>query len=94
MNMRDLALGAVAVLVASQPLRSAPVPQPAEEPPIKVFLLAGQSNMEGYGGIQTLDELGQSLGMSLLGERPGLLPGREWPGRGNEGTAAEGTRRA
>ena len=26
--------------------------------PIKVFILAGQSNMEGYGGIRTLDELG------------------------------------
>jgi hypothetical protein len=26
--------------------------------PVKVFILAGQSNMEGYGGIKTLDELG------------------------------------
>jgi hypothetical protein len=27
--------------------------------PVKVFILAGQSNMEGYGGINTLDELGE-----------------------------------
>ena len=26
--------------------------------PVQVFILAGQSNMEGLGGIQTLDELG------------------------------------
>lgn len=27
--------------------------------PVKVFILAGQSNMEGYGGVNTLDELGE-----------------------------------
>ncbi len=27
--------------------------------PIKVFILAGQSNMEGHGGVQTLDRLGE-----------------------------------
>jgi hypothetical protein len=27
--------------------------------PLKVFILAGQSNMEGYAGAQTLDELGK-----------------------------------
>ena len=27
--------------------------------PVRVFILAGQSNMEGYGGINTLDELGE-----------------------------------
>jgi len=26
--------------------------------PVKVFILAGQSNMEGYGGLGTLDALG------------------------------------
>ncbi len=30
----------------------------AAEKTVKVFLLAGQSNMEGYGGITTIDELG------------------------------------
>ena len=27
--------------------------------PLKVFILAGQSNMEGHGGIMTLDQLGK-----------------------------------
>lgn len=27
--------------------------------PLKVFILAGQSNMEGHGGVQTLDRLGE-----------------------------------
>ena len=27
--------------------------------PLKVFILAGQSNMEGYAGVQTLDRLGE-----------------------------------
>jgi alpha-galactosidase len=27
--------------------------------PIKVFILAGQSNMEGHGGAKTLDQLGE-----------------------------------
>jgi hypothetical protein len=27
--------------------------------PLKVFILAGQSNMEGHGGVQTLDQLGK-----------------------------------
>jgi Carbohydrate esterase, sialic acid-specific acetylesterase len=27
--------------------------------PIRVFILAGQSNMEGHGGVQTLDQLGR-----------------------------------
>lgn len=26
--------------------------------PVKVFILAGQSNMEGHGGVKTLDQLG------------------------------------
>jgi hypothetical protein len=27
--------------------------------PLKVFILAGQSNMEGHAGVQTLDRLGE-----------------------------------
>lgn len=35
--------------------------KPAQEfqGPVKVFLLAGQSNMEGHGGVKTLDRLGE-----------------------------------
>ena len=33
--------------------------KPRFKGPVKVFILAGQSNMEGKGGIQTLDELGK-----------------------------------
>jgi len=29
-----------------------------DKAPLSIFILAGQSNMEGYGGINTLDELG------------------------------------
>lgn len=43
---------------ASHPPGAATIPPAAGRSPIKVFILAGQSNMEGYGGIQTLDELG------------------------------------
>ena len=39
-----------------------PHPSPAadagDKAPLSIFILAGQSNMEGYGGINTLDELG------------------------------------
>ena len=31
----------------------------SEARPLKVFILAGQSNMEGYAGVQTLDRLGE-----------------------------------
>jgi hypothetical protein len=41
----------VALLCALSPLSSAK--------PLKVFILAGQSNMEGHGGVQTLDQLGK-----------------------------------
>jgi len=33
--------------------------QPKLKGPVKVFILAGQSNMEGHGGIMTLDQLGK-----------------------------------
>ena len=40
-------------------LAVAPAPARAADPgPVKVFLLAGQSNMEGYGGFRTFDALG------------------------------------
>jgi alpha-galactosidase len=39
----------------------AAVPSPAAEPaPIRVFILAGQSNMEGHGHIRTLERLGDN----------------------------------
>ena len=34
-------------------------PQEQFKGPIKVFILAGQSNMEGHGGVKTLDRLGE-----------------------------------
>jgi hypothetical protein len=34
-------------------------PQKPFKGPVKVFILAGQSNMEGLGGIRTLDALGE-----------------------------------
>ena len=33
-------------------------PQQEFKGPVKVFILAGQSNMEGHGGVKTLDRLG------------------------------------
>jgi hypothetical protein len=51
-----------AVITALQHLpRAGKVTVPREragKTPIKVFILAGQSNMEGYGGINSIDELG------------------------------------
>jgi hypothetical protein len=34
-------------------------PQKKFKGPVKVFILAGQSNMEGHGGVMTLDRLGE-----------------------------------
>ena len=34
-------------------------PQEKFKGPVKVFILAGQSNMEGHAGVQTLDWLGE-----------------------------------
>jgi hypothetical protein len=34
-------------------------PQQEFKGPVKVFLLAGQSNMEGHAGVKTLDQLGE-----------------------------------
>jgi alpha-galactosidase len=34
-------------------------PRPEFKGPVKVFILAGQSNMEGHGGVKTLDRLGE-----------------------------------
>jgi len=34
-------------------------PQNKFKGPVKVFILAGQSNMEGHGGVMTLDRLGE-----------------------------------
>ena len=33
--------------------------RPGFKGPVKVFILAGQSNMEGHGGVKTLDRLGE-----------------------------------
>lgn len=46
-----MALSLIANLLTAQAAETGPGP-------VKVFILAGQSNMEGYGGINTLDELG------------------------------------
>jgi alpha-galactosidase len=49
--------------------------QPAVSPlpatfkgPVKVFILAGQSNMEGHAGVQTLDRLGEHPTHAYLAE--------------------------
>jgi len=62
-TMAGLILGAVVALAtgrpaAGQPAGDAGAPKQAGKGPVKVFILAGQSNMEGYGGIKTIDELG------------------------------------
>ena len=36
-------------------------PQERFKETVKVFILAGQSNMEGHAGVQTLDRLGEHL---------------------------------
>jgi hypothetical protein len=51
-----LALGVMAGLAVSQQVQAAVASRTAGKTPVKVFILAGQSNMEGYGGIQTMDE--------------------------------------
>jgi hypothetical protein len=57
-------IGAVVaiLLVASAAMAQQPggrKPQDQFKGPVKVFILAGQSNMEGHGGIRTLDRLGE-----------------------------------
>ncbi|MFI5378532.1 MAG: sialate O-acetylesterase [Tepidisphaerales bacterium] len=61
--MVGLILGVVVGLVmgrsaAGQQVAGKDVSKPTGKSPVKVFILAGQSNMEGYGGITTIDELG------------------------------------
>jgi len=46
------------VLCTGAGISSANTPQPAGDGPVKVFILAGQSNMEGHGQICSLDHLG------------------------------------
>jgi Carbohydrate esterase, sialic acid-specific acetylesterase len=58
LSVAGLVVGALAMMLASPAMMATTISQPADKAPIKVFILAGQSNMEGYGGIQTLDELG------------------------------------
>lgn len=53
-----LVLYLMPALAVSPQVEAAVASRPAGQTPVKVFILAGQSNMEGYGGIQTIDELG------------------------------------
>jgi hypothetical protein len=46
-------------MLTIEPMYAASDSQASSKHYVKVFILAGQSNMEGYGGIQTLDELGE-----------------------------------
>jgi len=48
----------IRVVIAIASIFAAAAPA-VEKAPVRVFVLAGQSNMEGYGGIVTLDELGK-----------------------------------
>jgi len=50
---------AVIVLCTGAGIGFANMPEPAGDGPVKVFILAGQSNMEGHGQIRSLDHLGQ-----------------------------------
>lgn len=50
--------GWIAVCVLGFVTANAAVSKPAPGP-VKVFILAGQSNMEGHGGLRTMDELGR-----------------------------------
>ena len=54
--------GFVSILALSVALTltavAAAEPAPKRKGPVKVFLLAGQSNMEGLGGLNTFDALG------------------------------------
>lgn len=40
----------------------------AEAQPLKVFILAGQSNMEGHANIRTFDYLGCAKTFALMGQ--------------------------
>jgi alpha-galactosidase len=52
-------LAATALAVFShQAIAQKAAPTTALKGPVKVFILAGQSNMEGHGGIRTIDALG------------------------------------
>jgi hypothetical protein len=53
-----LAMSLAASVVMAQQV-GAGKPQEITKGPIKVFILAGQSNMEGHAGVQTLDQLGE-----------------------------------
>jgi hypothetical protein len=53
-----LALSSAACATLAQPAVTG-TPPPAFKGPVKVFILAGQSNMEGHAGVQTLDRLGE-----------------------------------
>jgi alpha-galactosidase len=46
------------VLCMGAGVGSANTPEPVGDGPVKVFILAGQSNMEGHGQIRSLDRLG------------------------------------
>ncbi len=64
MNTRSAVVGAVvavSLMATAVMVRQAEAgnPQQAFKGPVKVFILAGQSNMEGHGGVKTLDRLGE-----------------------------------
>jgi hypothetical protein len=76
-----VALSLVANAVMAQ---QAGAGKPRHEPkgPVKVFILAGQSNMEGHAGVQTLDRLGEHPTHGYLLNRNGTwkLPGTKLAG--------------
>lgn len=57
MTSKALALWAAVAFMSAGYATSAA--QTSAKPSVKIFILAGQSNMEGYGGIQTLEELAE-----------------------------------
>ena len=57
---RVTAIVTLIVVAASAASQDAPaVEPPADRPAVKVYLLAGQSNMEGKGAVNTLPWLGE-----------------------------------
>ena len=60
-------LGMVLVTIAVLAQQAEPgKPQNQFKGPVKVFILAGQSNMEGHGGVRTLDR------GEMRDDRPGV----------------------
>jgi len=67
--MKKHVAGAFALAAAALLLAPVAMPQAAGGPkPLKVFILAGQSNMDGQANVSTIDFLGEGRFFILLGK--------------------------